>query len=185
MDVGTIQRLDEIFSEVMMRMDLGRMLLDVTPVGGSEKARAIEDIVHKLHTTFAETMYVGDSITDEEAYRLIRRNGGLTISFNGNRYAVGAAEIAVLSENSIVTAVIAETFIRLGKQAALDLAENWSRESLENSHVDQALVARFLRLYRDTLPKVKVISEENVNTLSKESSEFREKVRGEAIGSLG
>jgi len=32
-------------------------------------------------------MYVGDSITDAEAFRLMRDAGGLAVSFNGNGYA--------------------------------------------------------------------------------------------------
>jgi hypothetical protein len=35
------------------------------------------------------------------------------------------------------------------------------------------------------LPKVKIISDQNMETLGKESSRFRNKVRGEAIGRLG
>ena len=42
-----------------------------------------------------DVMYVGDSITDVEAFKLVRDNGGLTVSFNGNSYAVKNAEVAV------------------------------------------------------------------------------------------
>jgi hypothetical protein len=35
------------------------------------------------------------------------------------------------------------------------------------------------------LPKVKIIARENMEILAEESSEFRKKVRGEAIGRLG
>jgi hypothetical protein len=35
------------------------------------------------------------------------------------------------------------------------------------------------------LPKAKIVSTENMGKLAKESSEFRKKVRGEAVGRLG
>jgi hypothetical protein len=35
------------------------------------------------------------------------------------------------------------------------------------------------------LPKVQIVTAENMETLVKESREFRKKVRGEAIGRLG
>jgi energy-converting hydrogenase A subunit R len=130
-------------------------------------------------------MYVGDSITDVEAFRFVRENGGLTVSFNGNHYAIRNAEIAILSENSTVTAVIADMFSRFGKKQALSLVENWNREALKKSPIDQTLLNSFFKLYPRELPKVKIITSENMEILEKESSKFRKKVRGEVIGRLG
>jgi energy-converting hydrogenase A subunit R len=154
-------------------------------MGGSEKADAIREIVEKTGVSLADVLYVGDSITDVDALRLVRENGGLTVSFNGNQYAIRNAEIAVLSENSVVTAVIADVFCRLGREQALRLVEDWSREKLKHSSVNAALFSHLFDLYPDVLPKVKIITKENMEILTKESSEFRKKVRGEAIGRLG
>jgi len=85
----------------------------------------------------------------------------------------------------LVTAVIADVFCRFGKQQALNLVENWSREALKKSPVDQTLLTSLFKLYPRELPKVKIITRENMEILAKESSEFRKKVRGEAIGRLG
>jgi energy-converting hydrogenase A subunit R len=130
-------------------------------------------------------MYVGDSITDAEAFKLVRENGGLTVSFNGNQYAIKTAEVAVLSESSIVTAVVADVFSRFGKQQALSLVENWNHEALKKSSADQTLLNSLFRLYPRELPKVKIITSENMEILAKESSKFRKKVRGATIGRLG
>lgn len=181
----TIRRLDEFFWERITSMESSRIYSEVTPVGGSQKAMAIEDIAHKVGTTLADVMYVGDSITDEEAFRLVKKNGGLTVSFNGNQYAVENADIAVLSENSLATAIIADAFLRFGKQETLRLAENWSRQTLEKSPVSKQLLNRFFQLHPKELPKVKIITSKNKEELAKESSEFRKKVRGEAVGRLG
>ncbi len=184
-DQETVRRLDEIFWEKITGMESGRMYFEVNPVGGDEKAKAVEDVVHRLGVALKDVMYVGDSITDVEAFRLVKENGGLAISFNGNQYAVKNAEIAILSENSLVTAVIADVFCRFGKQQTLNLVENWSHKALKRSKVNLAILNRLLALYPKELPKVKIITRENMEVLAKESSEFRKKVRGEAIGRLG
>jgi energy-converting hydrogenase A subunit R len=184
-DQEIIRRLDEIFWKEITCTDCGRIFSEVNPVGGSEKAESIKDVVQKVSAALADVMYVGDSITDVEAFRFVRDNGGLTASFNGNQYAIKTAEIAVLSENSIVTAVIADVFSRFGKRQALSLAENWNSETLKKSTVDQTLLTTLFRLYPRELPKVKIITSENMEILAKESSEFRKKVRGATIGRLG
>ncbi len=185
-DQETIGRLDTIFWTEIARMSIGRIYSEVTTVGGSQKAAAIEDVLAKLHVPLEEVMYVGDSITDVEAFELVRENGGLPVSFNGNEYAVKNAEIAVLSENNVVTAIIADAFCRKGKQAALNLVENWNLQSLEhNEVVSPSLIGHLFSFYPQNLPKVQIITAKNMDTLVKESSEFRKKVRGRSIGRLG
>jgi energy-converting hydrogenase A subunit R len=180
-----IQGLDELFWKEIAGMNVGRILSEANPMGGREKAVAVRDIAERLDTGISGCMYVGDSITDEEAIKLVRKHGGFTVSFNGNQYAVENAEVAVLSENSIVTAVIADVFCRFGKRQALDLAAGWSREGLRKSQVNPVLLNLVLRLFSNELPKVKITTSENMENLVTESSEFRNKVRGEAAGRLG
>jgi energy-converting hydrogenase A subunit R len=181
----TVRRLDEVFWKIIAEMEIGRIYCDVNPVGGGEKAEAIKDIVDRLGVAVSDVMYVGDSITDDEAFNLVERKGGLTVSFNGNRYAVKNAEIAVLSENGIVTAAIADVFLRLGKSEVMNLVESWNRKALEKSSVNRNLLTRLFELYPGKLPKVEIITDKNVEALGDESSRFRNKVRGEAIGGLG
>jgi energy-converting hydrogenase A subunit R len=128
---------------------------------------------------------VGDSITDEEAFKLVKENGGLTVSFNGNQHAVMNAEIALLSTDGLTTAVIADVFVRFGKTGTLKLVAKWGRRALENSSVNEDLLDRFLELHPRELPKAEIITRENMENLARESTEFRKKVRGESIGRLG
>jgi energy-converting hydrogenase A subunit R len=180
-----IRRLDEIFWKEIIEMETGRIFSEINPVGGSEKARSVQDAVQRSGMKLADVMYVGDSITDDQAFRLVKENGGLAVSFNGNDYAVRSAELAVLSASGIVTAVIADSFCRFGKQETLSLAEKWNCRTLRESHLNRTLLSILFRLYPKELPKVKIITKENMETLARESSEFRKKVRGEAIGRLG
>ena len=184
-DQETIRRLDEIFWEEIPRTESGRMLKEVNPVGGYEKAKAVQDIVEKLDSRLDNVMYVGDSITDVPPFQLVRENGGLTISFNGNEYAIREAEIAVLSGNTIVTSVLADAFSRLGKDHVMKLVEEWSPPGLEKHCATPMLLNRMLKLYPKNLPQVETITADNKERLKKESSAFRKTVRGEAIGKLG
>jgi energy-converting hydrogenase A subunit R len=130
-------------------------------------------------------MYVGDSITDVQAFQLVREGGGLTVSFNGNNYAVKNAEVSVMSENNVVSAILADVFLKYGKTQILKLVQNWNTEFLKQSSIDPVLLKRFFALFPKALPKVQIVTQSNMESLSKESSEFRKKVRGEAVGQLG
>lgn len=178
-----VLRLDEIFWKEIANMESGKFLHEVNPVGGAEKAEAIRDAVKKVGAKLADVVYIGDSITDVEAFKLVKENGGLAVSFNGNRYAVENAEVAILSNHCMPTAIITELFIRLGKERTLKIVENWSFEALRKAEISSTSIESLLKL--GNLPKVKIITKENIEALAVESSEFRKKVRGEAIGRLG
>ncbi len=62
-------------------MTAGKMLSDVVTVGGEQKAEAIRDATKRLCAELSDVMYVGDSITDVEAFKLVRENGGLNRIF--------------------------------------------------------------------------------------------------------
>ncbi|MGA3060702.1 MAG: HAD hydrolase family protein [Candidatus Bathyarchaeia archaeon] len=184
-DKAVIQRLEEIFWSEMPKMFVGRMLIDVVTVGGEQKAEAIRDAIGRLGAELADVMYVGDSITDVDAFKLVRANGGLTVSFNGNVYAVKNSELAVLSDSNLVIAVIADLFCRFGEEQTISVLQSWSYEALKKGGVDNALLKQFVGLYPAALPKAQIVSAQNMESLVKESSEFRKKVRGLAIGRLG
>jgi energy-converting hydrogenase A subunit R len=182
---AVIARLDEIFWNSIPKMFVGKFIFDIVTVGGEQKAESIRHAVQHLSVKLSDVMYVGDSITDIEAFSLVRAGGGLTVSFNGNSYAVKNAEVAVLSESNIVTAVIADIFCRFGKERAISVLQSWSLDGLRNGGADPALTTQFSNLYTNGLPKVQIVTPQNMETLTKESSEFRKKVRGVAIGTLG
>jgi energy-converting hydrogenase A subunit R len=184
-DQENVNRLDEIFWKEIPAMKIGRVFSEVRPVGGEQKAAAILDIVNKLQVPLSSVMYVGDSITDVQAFQLVREGGGFTASFNGNTYAVRNAEVAVQAENNTLTAVLADVFLNHGKAKVIGLVETWTPKDLKDSVVNPALAKHLLSLHPDELPKVQTVTPKNMEALSKQSSEFRKKVRGEAVGKLG
>ena len=184
-DQATIERLDAIFWEEIPKMFVGKFLTDIVTVGGEQKAQAIRDVIERLDVKLADVMYVGDSITDVEAFRLVREYGGLTVSFNGNSYAVKNAEVSVLSESNLVLALLADLFVRLGIVQTQKIILNWCRTAIEMSGTNEALLKQLYTVYPDALPLAQIITAKNMQTIINESSEFRKKVRGVAIGRLG
>ncbi len=184
-DQVTLKRLDQIFWKEIPAMACAKLFSEVTTVGGEQKAQAIREITKKLRLPLSNVMYVGDSITDVQAFQLVRENGGLTVSFNGNNYAVTNAEVSVMSENNIVTAVIADAFVKRGKDEAVKIVENWNPSHLKSSPIEPSLISLLFALYPEALPKVQIVTQANKESLTRESSEFRKKVRGQAVGRLG
>lgn len=180
-----VERLDEIFWKEISDMRIGKVLREVDPVGGFEKAKALQDISARLNRNLCDFMYVGDSITDVSVFQIVREAGGLTVSFNGNAYAIREAEIAVLSENSVVTSILADIFKRFGKEGVMRLAEEWGASTLEKHNVDSTLSESLMEMYPECLPMVETITADNMTRLMKESSTFRKTVRGKAVGRLG
>lgn len=183
-DQITLGRLDEIFWKEIPKMESGRMLEEVSPVGGYDKANAVKDVIGRLNNRLRNVMYVGDSITDVSPFQLVRRNGGLTVSFNGNRYAIREADIAVLSHNTIVTSIIADVFNKYGRDRVIEMVKEWDNSTLEK-YADPAFRKRVIESWPAKPPRIEIITDENRERLSKESSAFRKTVRGEAIGRLG
>ena len=183
-DQALIRRFDEVFWGEILQMHAGKFFREVVTIGGEQKAESIRDIVRRLKVSFKNVMYVGDSITDVEALCLVRDNGGLAVSFNGNSYAVKSADVAVVSENNFVTAVIADIFYRFGRDKTLNVLKFWDKKSLEVAGVGFELLKQVFE-FSKVEPKVQIVTSENINSIVTESSAFRKKIRGVAIGRLG
>jgi energy-converting hydrogenase A subunit R len=184
-DQTTIGRLDEIFWGLIPKMFVGKFLSDIVTVGGEQKAASIRDASKRLGVGLGDVMYVGDSITDVAAFKLVRENGGLTVSFNGNSYAVRSTEVAVQSESNFVAAAIVDLFVKTDKKQTLKALSSWGIETLQKNKVDEGLIKQLSALSVDGLPKVQIVSAKNMDSVVKESCEFRKKVRGVAVGRLG
>ncbi|MDR0373062.1 MAG: HAD hydrolase family protein [Nitrososphaerota archaeon] len=184
-DQVAIRRLDEIFWTELPKMNAGKLLIDVVTIGGPQKADAIRDAVKRLDAQLSNVMYLGDSITDVDAFKLVHESGGLAVSFNGNGYAIRNAEISVLSGSALVTAVVADLFCRLGKEQTLKVVQFWCRAVLSENGISTAMLKHLFTVYTNTQPEVQVITPQNMEQIIRQSCEFREKIRGEDIGRLG
>lgn len=159
--LSVLDRLEEIFFEIIWNLEVGVFLREVNPIGGREKAKACEKIVQELGETFSQGFYVGDSITDMEALSLLREGGGVSLSFNGNRYALRSAEFYGLSNKGSIFMKLSKAFLEGGK-------ENLNKVKFEEFEFG-------------LVPK----EPDKLEKLIEKSEAFRKKVRGEVIGALG
>ncbi|MBM3147697.1 MAG: hypothetical protein FJ000_07365, partial [Actinobacteria bacterium] len=88
----------------------GELLAAVRPVGGGMKLAALEEIVAGQGVGTDQVMYVGDSITDAPPLAAVRDWGGVAVSFNGNGYALAAAEIAAAGSSVAPVLDLARAF---------------------------------------------------------------------------
>ncbi len=184
-DQGTVRRLHHIFWEEIAKMEVGRVFEEVNPVGGVEKANAILDSLRRTGSEPADVIYVGDSITDVQAFKLVRDGGGVAVSFNGNGYAIRSADICCISKDTLVLSLLASSFHRGGRDGVLELADRWSRPCIEEREMEEELGIRLQSIPDEDFPKVKLIAESDLQGLIEESEGFRKQVRGVEIGSLG
>ena len=177
--------LDKIFWDDIPKMEINKITEKVKPVGGEGKKEAVMDILDKFGFDNADVMYVGDSITDVEPLRFAKEHGGIAISFNGNEYAIKEAEIAIMADNTVITAIIADLFNRFGKDEVINFIESYmvnTEDALNKYPVNEKLKEVIKQV---NLPKIAIINSENFEVLVDESKTFRRLVRGELIGALG
>ncbi|WP_414468723.1 hypothetical protein [Methanobacterium sp. ACI-7] len=177
--------IDKIFWDDILKLDAHEIMKNVNPVGGEGKKEAILDIINKFGFEDADIMYVGDSITDVEPLRFAKEHGGLGISFNGNRFAIKAAEIAIMADNTVMISIIADLFNNYGKEEVMSFIKSYMDNqeiAIKNYPINESLKEA---IKRTNLPKIAIISSENFENIVDESKTFRNIVRGEAIGALG
>jgi len=179
--ITCIDRLDKIFWEEFPGMASGKLLEDVNPIGGFEKADAVKKSCEKTGVQLSNVMYVGDSITDMDAFKLVRNASGLAVSFNGNRYAIEAADVACISPNALILAALALMFGGGGAESVCTLASEWESGKLGLENAMKWSLPGFsvqgTSLY--------LVEDSDLEELVSRSESFRKTVRGERIGRLG
>jgi energy-converting hydrogenase A subunit R len=175
-----VQRLNQIFWEELAGMQIGRVLEEVDPVGGEAKAAAVRAILERTNAEVSDVMYVGDSITDLQALEMVKKGGGLALSFNGNAYAIKGAQVACLGRETGIISICAQLFASAGREGVLALLPQWGRDVLQSAGVGEG---QLTLLAPDA--EIGEITLDNQALWTERSQEFRKQVRGIRIGSLG
>jgi energy-converting hydrogenase A subunit R len=182
------RRLDQIYwredGELMKMEAYRQMIKEIKVAGGPGKAEAIQDSCRRTGNSLAETAFTDDSITGRQGLRLVRENGGLPLSVNGNEYAVREAEIVSLLDNALPLAVLLTAFAQGGRGAVRRLVQNWNWSVVDNLGLEKALLEQLHQAYPGDLPQVEVVTEDNLDRLIKQSENYRVYIRGE-VGKLG
>ena len=177
--------LDSIFFKELPKLEIANLMDQVKPIGGEGKKEAVQDIISRFKLKPKDLFYIGDSITDVQPLKFANDNGGIAVSFNGNEYAIKEAEIAIISDNTTITSVLADIFNKYGTDNIFEFVQSYSDDpisSLKSHFVNKSLISR---LQTANMPQVEIVTCKNMDSLIKKSSIFRKKLRGESIGGLG
>jgi predicted HAD superfamily phosphohydrolase len=162
--------------EKMRETDFVYQMEDIKPIGGNEKAFSLMDMRRRTEVDLDCTAYLGNNGTDYPAMDIVRDNDGLALSFNGDTYAVRGANVAVMSQNSIVAAVLISEFYIEGLEGVHSLIGSWDRDKLsKRTSSDRHLMNALLNAFPSRLPEAVIVDDDNVDRIIKESERFRKK----------
>jgi predicted HAD superfamily phosphohydrolase len=180
-----IQVCDRVFRERIPEMDIGVLYREIQPVGGPDKARAVEESLARTKLTLKDVIYVGDSITDVQAFKAVRAGEGLSISFNGNRYAVKAAEVSIIADNAWPIALIASVFLLWGKEGVMELATKGTAEASRYLVLPEAVIDVLMQGLKGRNFNLYATANRDPEKIAQESMAMRSKLLGSAVTSLG
>lgn len=182
-DRETVHELDTLFWETLPGTVSGELLAAVRPVGGGMKLAALEEIVSLEQCGTDEVMYVGDSITDAPPLSAVRDWGGASVSFNGNGYALAAAEFACAAESARPLLEPARAFAAGGSAAVRDLA----RARITEPDAFQSVAAGSAAADDEQAVRRGIIGllDEDRERLTRLSALARRQVRGQRVARLG
>jgi len=81
--------------------DYIRMMNKVKVRGGKRKEEAVEEISARTGIPISDMIGLGDSITDINMLQRIKDENGIAISFNGNRFSLERANVAITTPNCL------------------------------------------------------------------------------------
>jgi energy-converting hydrogenase A subunit R len=176
---------DHIFWEKIAAMNIGAIYRDISPIGGPEKARALIESLTITDIPLSRTIYAGDSITDVQALKLVMDGGGLSIAFNGNRYAINAAEIIVASDTAWPIALLTMLFWLHGKEGVVNIIREGRLFNLRKLDLPSEWLEPLEFGLSNTKFTAHVSDIALLEEAAKKSSEMRSYLRGTAIANLG
>lgn len=179
LDSKVLKVLDKVVED-MKSLDASQSIMrSMSSIGSSEKAYTLLEIRRRTSVDLDGTAYVGSHASDYQAMELVNESGGLSISFNGDDFAVRGSNIAVLSNDCTVAGVLLQEFYNSGIEAVNELAENWNRKYLkERTFTDPHLVNAMLKANPRKLPDVFMVDRSNVNEIAEKSSAYRKRILG-------
>lgn len=123
------------------------------------------------------TAYIGGDSFDYQAMDIVKDGGGLSISFNGDVYATYGCNVAVMSRDCTVAAVLVQEFYNRGTEAVFDMISNWDRKHLEKMETsDTHIMKTMLANNPKKLPEVFLVDKSNYDEISKKSAAYRKKM---------
>lgn len=169
--------------------DYIKIMNEVAVRGGKRKEKAVEDISKRTETPISEMVALGDSITDINMLERLDKEGGIAVSFNGNRFSLRRANTAVTTPNNLGALPIFEHH-----EDILNFLEVWEANypkfSENPKKIPDGLISPECKnhfIYYDFVPHINDLTnktEKKIEEIIKKQEKMRKIVRGWA-GELG
>jgi energy-converting hydrogenase A subunit R len=157
--------------------------------GGKRKELAIEDISKRTGIHISDMIALGDSITDINMLQRLKDEGGIAVSFNGNRFTAERANVAVSTPNNLGVLPLFESKNNVEK--FLELWESESKAFKNNpKKISNGLISKQCKsyfVYYDFVPEIVNLTnktKKEINEIISRQEKMRKLVRGWA-GNLG
>jgi len=151
--------------------------------GGKRKEIAVESISTITQVPISEMIALGDSITDINMLQRLKDEGGIAVSFNGNRFTVGRSNVAITTPNNLGTLAIFES-----KNNIENFLDSWEKlysrfknnpEKIPNKLISKEVKNYFIK-YK-FVPEIENLSNKStkeIDLIILKQEKFRKKVRG-------
>ncbi|MHA2038467.1 MAG: HAD hydrolase family protein [Promethearchaeota archaeon] len=169
--------------------DYIKVMNQVKVRGGKRKEQAVEDISERTGVSISEMIAIGDSITDIDMLQRLSKEKGIAISFNGNRFSLKRANLAVTSPNSLGVLPIFQSHHKI-----TSFLEDWESKfvNFKNSpkNIPKGLISQESKAFyikNNFVPDFANLTNKNNNQLDEiilKQEKMRKKVRGWA-GTFG
>jgi energy-converting hydrogenase A subunit R len=188
-------RLDRFFWEDLPKAPMGKVMKDVSVVGGQRKMDAVSVIAKKADRGIDEVIVVGDSITDYRMLGTVKDTGGVAVAFNGNQYSIPYANVGLACTDMRMLLVIIEGYECGQTKGAISVVREWEEHSevfLKDPHgihedtapeivrrllADKKADTGFMRPYFHVLQGIDEKKREEIMAIHKKA---RAQVRGDA-----
>ncbi len=154
------QLLDEFFWQHLVKFPIG-VVLETPVMGGRRKTEALKNFLQQKGLPFSCCAVIGDSITDAHMLQTARDEGGLSIVFNGNEYALPYGVVGVAAMDLRAILPLLDIFATEGLAAVKEWVAQQRPESEQDAHYQ-------------------VLTEETWQSALPIHRRFRQAVRGQA-----
>ncbi|MFX0075002.1 MAG: HAD hydrolase family protein [Candidatus Hermodarchaeota archaeon] len=157
--------------------------------GGKRKESAVERISEQTTIPISQFVVLGDSITDINMLQRVNNEGGIAVSFNGNRFTINRANIAITTRSNLGTLPIFEKINTIES-----FLESWesSYDTFKNNplKIPKALISKEAKEYfvkynfTPDIENLRNKTKDELDSIIRKQEQMRKDVRGWS-GDLG
>ena len=134
--------LDRFYWWELSETRAGHAIAKVDVLGGRRKVWAMERIAREVGAYLEDICFVGDSITDGQAAKVIENSGGLAVAFNANAFVLPYATVGLATIDLLHLESILGAWQEGGRRKVKLLVEGMPRPAIDEGPYYHWLVGR-------------------------------------------